>query len=297
MKKVIKQQVRGMYQYYTKVMLASFRKLLVQYYPILLGYPHHPEVRWGHGKPPHPELYDLINRSRGRYIETLRSFQQYEDLLSKITLDEPESAEEPHWMNGWLPAFDGLGIYGFISSLKPKRYIEIGSGNSTKFAKRAIRDHGLDTKITSIDPYPRAEINLLCDKVIRQPLQELDMTLFNELESGDILYVDGSHYCLQNSDVTVIFMELLPRLKSGVIVEIHDIFLPYDYHPEWKERYYSEQYMLAVALLLGDRFEVMLPNAFLTEDNELKAILDPMLDRINMPKINRHGGSFWMKVI
>lgn len=296
MKNVLHRQLKGMYKTYTRVTLALFRKMLLQYYPVLLGYPHHPEVRWGHGKPPHPELYTLLNRSRDSYRELLSSFQQYEAQLSMIPLTDPKSDEDPSWLNGWLPAFDGLGIYGCISNLKPSLFIEIGSGNSTKFARRAIRDQGLNTKITSIDPYPRAEINSLCDTIIRKPLQDADLIIFDKLESGDVLYVDGSHYCLQNSDVTVIFLELLPKLKSGVIVEFHDIFLPYDYHPEWKERYYSEQYMLATALLLGDRFDVMLPNAFISEDKELSDVIAPLMDKLNMPQNQKHGGSFWMRV-
>jgi len=278
------------------IVLAILRVVVRGYYPILLGYKHVPKSRWGHGNPPHKELYELLNSGREHYRETLHSFQKYEDRLSQISMDEPDSAEEPYWLNGWVPALDGLAIYGFTSNLKPNRYVEIGSGNSTKFAKRAIRDHGLETRITSIDPYPRAEINALCNTIIRQPIEDTDLKLFEELEADDVLYVDGSHYCLQNSDVTVIFTEILPKLKSGVIVQLHDIFLPYDYHPVWKERYYSEQYMLATALLLGDRFEVMLPNAFITEDDELIEITTPLMDSLKMPLNQRHGGSFWLKV-
>jgi len=112
-----------------------------------------------------------------------------------------------------------------------------------------------------------------------------------------VLYVDGSHYCFQDSDVTVIFTEIIPRLPSGVIVEFHDIFLPYDYHPAWKERYYSEQYLLATALLTApEKFDILLPNAFISNDPKLKALLDPLWDNNGLAAVQRHGGSFWMRL-
>ena len=97
------------------------------------------------------------------------------------------------------------------------------------FARHAIRTGNLKTTIMSIDPKPRAEIDSLCDRVMRLPLELCDLNLFRELEPGDILFFDGSHRIFANSDVTVFFIEVLPRLKPGVLVHVHDIFLPADY--------------------------------------------------------------------
>src|ERR1700733_3021445 len=97
----------------------------------------------------------------------------------------------------------------------PARYMEIGSGYSTRFARHAIQTVGLSTVIASLDPKPRAGIDALCDTVIRRRLEEADLAVFDQLEAGDILFFDGTHRALTNSDVTVFFLELLPRLKPG----------------------------------------------------------------------------------
>lgn len=293
----MKEILKGIYKRGIRLWLCTARKMLIGYHPILLEYPHNPKHRYGWGKPPHPVLYDILNKERERYSNILKSFLPFKESFQAIALSETMSSEEPDFYNSFLPPLDSLALYAIISLEKPKRYFEIGSGNSTKFAKRAIRDLELETGITSIDPHPLTEINSICDCVIRQRVEELDLTVFDELESGDILYIDGSHYCFQNSDVTVVFLDILPRLKAGVIVQIHDVFLPYDYPPIWKERHFSEQYLLAVSLLVNDKhYTIMLPNRFITEDAELLSILDPFWVHPKLEKVVPHGGSFWMKV-
>ncbi len=235
--------------------------------------------------------------NRNTYKNTLESFLRFKEYFFKIPIKTLNTSQEPCWDNGWSPGLDAAALYSFLSLYKPKRYFEVGSGYSTKFAKRAIGDHKLPTKITSIDPHPRAEIDLICDRIIRQPLEEVDLKLFDELEGGDILFVDGSHRCFMNSDVIVVFLDILPRLKAGVFVEFHDIFLPYDYCPGWAERYYSEQYLIAVALLAkGNLFDIVLPNTFISYDPELRGILDPIWEELKLKRSKRSGVSFWIKI-
>jgi hypothetical protein len=165
------------------------------------------------------------------------------------------------------------------------------------FARQAIGDYGLRTTIASIDPHPRVEIDSICDYVIRCPVGDLDLGIFEELEAGDILFVDNSHRVFMNSDATVIFLDVLPRLRAGVLVEFHDVYLPFDYPGEWSERYYSEQYLLAAYLLAeGERFEIVLPNAFISTDEELSGILAPLWDSPAMEGVERYGGSFWIRM-
>ena len=176
----------------------------------------------------------------------------------------------------------------------PATYLEVGSGTSTKFARRAIADHGLRTRVVSIDPNPRAEIDSVCDEVLRTPLEDLDLAVFDTVGPGDIVFVDNSHRVFTNSDATVVFLEVLPRLAPGVLVEIHDIYLPDDYPPDWNDRYYSEQYVLAGYLLGGGQaFTVELPNWFVTTDPELSRILAPLWAALG--DLEHHGGSFWLR--
>jgi hypothetical protein len=265
--------------------------------PILLDYPVKPTPRYGYGKPPHPKLYEIINRNRNDYKDTLKSFLRFRENFLKIPLKNSDDATQPSWVNNWLPGLDSVALYSLLCLSNPKRFVEIGSGNSTKFARRAILDQGLRTQITSIDPHPRAQIDLICDNVIRQPLEDADLTLFDELQNGDVLYIDGSHRCFPNSDVTVTFLEVLPRLRDGVFVEFHDISLPYDYSPMLAERYYSEQYLLAVYILAeNNKFKIVLPNSFVSEDMELCDILNPLWDESKMTGVEKYGGSFWIQV-
>ena len=121
---------------------------------------------------------------------------------------------------------DAVALYGFLATNNPKRYFEIGSGHSTLFARQAIRDHQLQTTIISLDPTPRTDIDVIADVCYRTPLEDCNLSLFDELEERDILFMDGSHRVFVNTDTTVFFMEVLPAVRPGVLVQIHDIKLP-----------------------------------------------------------------------
>lgn len=272
-------------------------RLAKGYQVVFLDYPVEAEPRWGYGKPVHPQIYEILNRHRAHYAAMLKSFLSLKDALLRIPLRDQPHSIEPCWLNKWLPGgLDTVALYGMMAINRPKQYLEIGSGYSTRLARRAIRDHKLETTITSIDPKPRAEIDKLCDRVIRQSLQEVDLSIFDELEPGDIVFFDGSHRASMNSDVTVFFLEVLPRLLPGVFVHMHDIALPADYPPEWRDWYYSEQYLLAVSLLAEHpNFELILPNAFIAADAQLGAVVDPIWSDAKMKDVPRQGMSFWIK--
>jgi predicted O-methyltransferase YrrM len=189
-------------------------------------------------------------------------------------------------------------LYTMVASTAPETYVEIGSGNSTKVVAKAKADHHLPTRIISLDPAPRAEIDQLVDVIIRQPLEASDLALFRSLKSGDIVFVDNSHRIFPNSDATVFFMDVLPYLAPGVIVHVHDVYLPYDYPQLMCDRFYSEQYVLASYILANpDQYMTIMPAYFVSEDNELNQILNPIWEHPDMPSVERHGGSYWLKII
>ncbi len=277
--------------------LYNLARLAKGYYPIFLDYAVRPVPRYGYGKPPHPELYAMFAADREQYRERLRGFLRFQEQLARIPLRQPRQSTEPSWINKWLEGLDTLALYGFVAERKPRLYLEVGSGYSTKLVRRAIRDHGLATKVVSIDPNPRAEIDSICDQVVRRRLEDADLAIFDQLEPGDILFVDSSHRSFMNSDVTVFFLEVLPRLKPGVLVHVHDIHLPYDYMPERAEWYYSEQYLLAASLLAGHaNYGVLLPNAFIAEERDLVAELDPLFGTPELSEVRRRGWSFWLEI-
>lgn len=273
-------------------------ELLMKAKLIYLNYPVNPEPRYGYGKPPHPELYRIIAANEETYRNILNGLLKYTDSYLRIPRILPRDDNiNPSWINYGIGAFDALQIYGFLCLYNPQNYFEIGSGSSTKFARRAIVDHDLRTRIYSFGPNPRHEIDAICDFSFRLPLEETDITLFDELGEGDIIFVDDGHRIFENHGPTVFFMEILPRLSKGVIVGIHDIFLPYDYPPEWLRLYYSEQYLLAAFLLANSAgFEILLPCKFVSEHPRLRDIMSSLWANPMMKGAQVDGISFWMKI-
>jgi hypothetical protein len=263
---------------------------------IRLDYPVVPKARWGHGSPPHRALSEIIGRNRAQYAATLHTILGLRDRLMAIPVDALNGSPEPRWFNGALPGLDAAVLYAMVAQHQPATYLEIGSGQSTRFARRACSDHDLATRIVSIDPAPHAEIDDLCDEVLRSGLEDVDLSVFERLTAGDILFVDNSHRCLQNSDVTVAFLDVLPALPPGVLVHFHDIFLPDDYPLEIADQFYSEQYVLAAALLAeGPRLQIVMPNWYVGADAELAAILEPLWAEPGFEAVQRHGASFWLQ--
>ena len=251
------------------------------------------EPRYGYGRPPHPRLSQLLSRHDSEYRDVLCRFATYADALLDIPLTE-SSSREPHWHNGLLFGLDGVSLYCFTRIRAPRRYIEVGSGNSTLFVDRARRDGNMDTKVISIDPYPRREIDAICDSALRQPLENADLSAFGDLQEGDIVFLDGTHRVFMNSDATVFFLDVLPELPPGVLVGIHDIHLPWDYRPEHAGRYNSEQYLLA-ALLLGEPhwIRAILPCWYASHHPELGKIARALTSQVQLHE-DPHGVIFWM---
>ncbi len=277
-----------------------FLKLLSpKHQKLILEYPVDFRPRFGHGRPAHPGIYSLIDAGRNEYRRLLDQAYDYKEVFLRIRDASVEKDEtQPSWNNSFLPGLDIVALYTMIRLKKPARYIEIGSGNSTKVAYKAVRDGKMKTLITSIDPFPRASIDQLAGKIIRQPVENLeDLSLFKQLEPGDILFIDNSHRTLPNSDATVCFLEIIPLLKKGVIVHIHDIYLPYDYPQFMCDRFYSEQYVLAAMILANPvKYRTILPNYFISEDPELSSILSGLWSNPELEGVEKHGGSFWMEI-
>jgi hypothetical protein len=276
-----------------------YRFLSPKFQTLFLEYPVRFEPRYGHGKPPHSLLQEIIHAHYNDYAARLEGFLQHKEQFWRIE-PQPHPSDDriPHWNNGYLPGLDIIGIYGMLASLKPHKYVEIGSGNSTKVAYKAIQEQQLATTITCIDPKPRANISHLANHILQVPFEQLDASFLTQLSKGDILFIDNSHRVLPNSDAMVFFMEVLPNLQPGVVVHIHDVYLPYDYPPFMCERFYSEQYFLAAFLMANPKkYKVLLPNYFISEDLNLRAIVAPIWEHPNLSAVERHGGSFWFEIM
>jgi len=243
-------------------------------------------------------LYDIINQDRELYSNLLKEALQDKDVFTSIKKNnEAHESTEPTYNNNYLPGLDIIGIYTMLKHFKPATYVEVGSGFSTKVAAKSVRDNQLPTQIVSIDPQPRAEIDVLANRIIREPFENIDYEFLFSLKENDILFIDNSHRILPNSDSMVFFMEILPRLPKGVIVHIHDIYLPYDYPQFMCDRFYTEQYGLAAFIMANpSRYRTILPNFFISEDAKLKSIVAPIFEHPNMKDVERHGGSYWLQI-
>jgi hypothetical protein len=244
---------------------------------------------------PHPGLEEIIGRGEDDYQAALDLISAVRDNFPAIEVHST-SESEPGWRNGWLPGLDSGAIYAFLHSRSPALYLEVGSGTSTKFARRAIKDGSLPTEIVSIDPFPRTEINDLCDRVVRESLETADMSVFEELKAGDIVFFDGSHRIFENSDATVFFLEVLPSIPPGVLVGIHDIYLPYDYPQSVAYRFYSEQYILAAYLLAGQPFfRTVLPAWYVFQSPRFETAVNSFWADERLHDVETHGVAFWIE--
>lgn len=256
--------------------------------------------RYEIGKNAHTLLNTIISKNKEIYLKLLNEINANEVIFKEIKDSSAQPNEnEPTWNNEFLPGLDIIALYTLIKLYKPTNYIEIGSGNSTKVARKAIKDNNLKTKISSIDPFPRANIDHLADEVIRKPFEDIEdyQPIIDKLKENDILFIDNSHRCLPNSDATACFLDILPYLKKGVIVHIHDIYLPYDYPQFMCDRFYSEQYMLAAFLLANpDKYKTIFPAMYISENNELASKIANIWNHPNTKNVEKHGGSYWIQI-
>ena len=261
----------------------------------LVDYKYRARVRYGAGRGPHPGLTELIGAGRDRYAAFIQDMARFYDEFAATPVEGSYASRVPFWLNTWFPPLDGMALHAMLAVHNPAQFVEIGSGVSTKFARQAIERHQLRTRIVSFDPQPRNKIDSLTDRYVRAPLESVDLSEFDTLAEGDILFLDSSHRTFQNSDVTAFFLDVLPRLRPGVIVHVHDIYLPWDYPAGHLWRRWNEQYMLATALLAGGwSLTTAFPCWFAGQDPELAALLNGALRRGPLANLSVHGVSFWM---
>ena len=163
----------------------------------------------------------------------------------------PTGPGQPRWHQGWFPRLDAASAYALVRQRRPARVVEVGSGHSTRFVLRAVAEGALPTQVTAIDPAPRADLAGQPLRLIRQTLQRAGLAPFADLAAGDLLMIDSSHLLMPGSDVDLLFAEVLPRLPAGVLVQVHDIFLPDGYPAAWAWRGYNEQQGLVGWLASG----------------------------------------------
>lgn len=189
------------------------------------------------------------------------------------------------------PNIDAFVLYAFIRHYKPKRIIEIGSGQSTRVMIEALLKNDNNCELTCIEPY--TDLNYLKEvyplNIIKDKVEVVDINLFKTLGKDDILFIDSSHVFKPYGDIEYEYLHILPNLRPGVLVHIHDIHYPYGYPRVWETKWMSiltEQQFL-IAFLYGNKYwKCICPNTYITQQkmylfqNKLK---------------NTGTGSFWIE--
>lgn len=221
----------------------------------------------------------------GYYVEELRDIPQ----------DHQPGKLEYCWNNPMWNNADALVQYGLVRDRKPRRVVEIGCGWSSLLLKRALERNQSPCEVMQIEPYPNPALFELIPKewhFTRTPLQRAPFSIFEALQAGDICFYDGSHCSKAASDVNWFFFEILPRLAPGVIIHIHDIFIPNDYPDLWifeRGQTWNEQYLLQAFLMNNRDYRILIGNSFLFKTNA-KA-LEGFYRGVQPP----YGCSFWME--
>jgi predicted O-methyltransferase YrrM len=159
---------------------------------------------------------------------------------------------------------EAQALHGFIRRTRPTRVLEIGSGVSTACMLAALRaneaQHGKRFEMTCIEPNPYPWLAKAPVRLIPKPVEQTDLSVFDQLEAGDLLFIDSSHAVRPCGDVSKIYLEVLPRLKSGVNVHIHDIYIPYAFGRDVDQSYlqWMETALLISTLAHSKRYNVLL---------------------------------------
>lgn len=196
-------------------------------------------------------------------LNMLASFT-FSDELAGLPHDKPDTLDF-YLNNGAFESGDAEYWYQLIRSIKPGKIFEVGSGNSTLMAIKAVRktreqDPDYRCMHVCIEPYEMPWLEQTGVSVFRKKIEDMDVAFFSQLEENDILFIDSSHIIRPQGDVLFEYLELLPKLKKGVIVHVHDIFSPKNYPKQWLEdevKFWNEQYLLEAFLSCNTSWRIL----------------------------------------
>jgi hypothetical protein len=249
-----------------------------------------PETLWNRGS----QLVGIDMNDAMQLDLLRRHFPKFREEYKRFPTKPTEGQNRFYLGNNLFDGADALVAYCMVRYFQPRLIIEVGSGFSSLVLGDAAVKNG-SASLVCIEPFPREFLRkgfAGLQSLIEKKVQDIGLEFFSQLESGDILFIDSSHTVKIGGDVNYLFLEVLPRLKPGVIVHVHDIFLPFDYRRDWvldEFRFWTEQYLLQAFLTFNSDFEVLMANSYLNHyhQEDLKA---------TFPDLSSWGGgSFWMR--
>jgi hypothetical protein len=234
-----------------------------------------------------------IDLKESNQLRMLAAFKRFQDDYNSFPFEPTDRAGEFYFNNPMFSGTDALVLYCIVRHFKPASIIEVGSGFSTRLLVEAARRNG-PTQILCIEPYPDELLRqrVLPVELIDRRVQDVPLSVFESLQGGDVLFIDSSHTVRIDGDVNYLFLDVLPQLKPGVVVHLHDVFLPRHPPRDWvvdQMRFWCEQYLLQAFLAFNAAFEVVLANSYLGLRHA------PMMRDVFPRSPWWGGGSFWIR--
>lgn len=241
------------------------------------------------------EAFNGINLSVKEQLKLVQSFKEF---ISPFT-ETPSLQFRYFYKNNYYSYSDGLILYGMLSTFQPSKVIEIGSGYSSALMLDFQElNSDVETELIFIEPFPENRLNRLIKskdriKLYQNFVQDIPLELFENLSENDILFIDSSHVSKAGSDLNHVLFNILPVLKSGVIIHFHDITYPFEYPIEWiKEgRSWNEIYLIRAFLMHNSAYEISLFTSYLNQ------YYSKELNEINPFFAIENGSSFWIKKV
>jgi predicted O-methyltransferase YrrM len=240
-------------------------------------------------------LRQATSSAPGVDIGEQRQLALASDLASVLA----EPAPGPRYVPG-NPMFgpgDACVYRAMLRLLRPSAILEIGSGYSTAIALDEAQAAELDgLRITCVEPFPQRLLGLLRVgdmtrlTLMRSPVQDVDLPVFDQLRAGDVLFIDSTHVVKAGSDVGWLFLRVLPRLAPGVVVHVHDIFWPFEYPAAWlaERRDWTEAYLVHAFLSGNDSWEILFFASWFWRCH---------LDRVPAHLAREQPGSLWLRKV
>ena len=244
-----------------------------------------------------------INLNNEEQLEILNNFNYSRELSTfpRKPSDKNKKYEYCYSDEAFMSA-DSEFLYSIIRYFKPQKIVEIGCGLSTLMARNAIEKNineeaSYHCNHICIEPFENKWLEDLNITIVRKMVEEVEIDLFKSLNKNDILFIDSSHIIRPQGDVLFEYLSILPVLKPGVFVHVHDIFTPKDYLNEWLEIGYlwNEQYLLEAFLTNNKEFRIIgALNCLFHHFKEQLTQKFPVIKEEVEQGIYREPGSFWM---
>jgi Methyltransferase domain len=248
--------------------------------------------------PPDGAIGTGIDFRAARQLALLESWRgRHEGLYQALRADPQLNTLElgrPYIHNGQYPTPDAEIYAAMIAERTPRLIVEIGAGFSTIVARRTIDRLELESRLVVVDPQPRTDVAEIADEVLLERVEDADLGRLS-FGTDTLLFVDSSHVVRSGGDVPLIFCRLIPALPRGVLVHVHDVFLPFDYPEAYRRRLYGEAYVLWALLADSPRYRVLLATHQMTRTQP--QLMRELFGAIVGADERYYGASFWFEVV